>query len=197
MHKKLIYLTGAPATGKSTVGRELARIRDDIEFISYSTELVNYINNKNRKTDLDDNRIRELSALAVTLEDVAAVDAQLIGRCSVGHRQRHQIIDSHPVTKESYGFRVTGFRLDILQALSPDLIICFYASPDVIAQRIQADPGGRPLPESHELEMHTQMQASLATSYGVIVGCPVYLIDTDKELDKVIETMLERCKLDS
>ena len=197
MTNKLIYLTGAPATGKSTAGRELARLRSDIEFISYSTELVNYVNSKKQNTTLDSNTIRQLSALAITPEDVEAVDSELVKQCQVNIRQKHIFIDSHPVTKETYGFRVTGFRLDILQALSPDLIICFYASSDVITQRIQANSGGRPLPSPYELEMHNQMQVNLAINYGVIVGCPVYLIDSNKAVDEIIEIVLERCKLDS
>ncbi len=197
MRKKLIYLTGAPATGKSSVGRRLAQHRDDIEFISYSTELVAYINSKRQDSKLNDTKIRELSSLAVTPEDIEEVDTELVGRCRAENRRKHILIDSHPVTKEAYGFRVTGFRLDVLQALSPDLILCLYASPGVISQRIRADSGGRPLPEAFELEMHNQTQASLAASYGIIVGCPVYLIDSSRTLDIVIQAVLERCKLDS
>ena len=197
MHKKLVYLTGAPASGKTTTIQRAMQRRTDIEHVSYSTELLNYINSNRHATHLDKHSIRDLSASVVTPDDVKAVDMQLVEKCQLEKRQKHIFFDSHPVTKEHYGFRVTGFTLEMLEALSPDLILCFYASAQVLSKRINADSEGRTLPSHYELEMHNQLQGSLAVSYGLLVGCPVYLIDSDNELDELAEITLSRCKLDS
>ncbi len=195
MNGKVIYLTGAPATGKSTLGKAIEQLRDDIVFISYSTELVNYINSKISGGELDDIKIREQSELSVTEDDVKTVDRKLISRCNIERKNKNIIIDSHPVTKEKYGFRITGFEVGNLQKLSPDIIICLYASPEIITKRIHSNSGGRPLPSKFELEIHIQAQASLAAIYGVLVGSPVYLIDSDKELNQLAQIVLKRCKL--
>jgi hypothetical protein len=83
----------------------------------------------------------------------------MLGKFDKAERKdRHFVIDSHPVTKEDYGFRVTGFLQDKVTRLAPDCVICLYATPNVITQRISADPQGRPLPTQYELEIHNQTQ---------------------------------------
>ena len=103
----LIYLTGAPATGKSTLGKHLHKSHK-MEYISYSTELINHIRERDSAHKLDDIQIRQQSAGVVTVADVQQVDEKLIQKCGKLRQTSNVIIDRHPVTKENYGFRITG-----------------------------------------------------------------------------------------
>jgi adenylate kinase len=63
--------------------------------------------------------MHQQSSSLITPEDIAAVDQKLLSFVQERRGRINVIIDSHPVTKENYGFRVTTFSLDQLKALAP------------------------------------------------------------------------------
>lgn len=191
---KVIYLTGAPATGKSSLCAALGERISNLEFYSYSTLLRDIVNQRMR-TEIDESGIREKSAQVVTRADVTETDRRLIDEITAKRHDRHLIIDSHPVTKEAYGFRITPFTIDQLKQLAPDIIVCAYAPSPVIADRIRANPAGRPLPEDSDIALHVQLQASLAAQYGFQLDRPCYLLDTNASKDAVLQRFLEITKL--
>jgi len=87
------------------------------------------------------------------------------------------VIDSHPVTIEEFGFRVTPFTKKQLIQLMPDIIICLYARADVLCDRIKKDAAGRPLPSLSEIDLHTQLQCQVAGMYAFEVGASLYYLD--------------------
>ena len=131
----VIYLTGAPATGKSTLVSWLMQSVQPLEGLSYSKLLSDYI--AQQRSQLDLAQMRKLSALLITPEDIDAVDTQLIEYVRRRRQETHLIIDSHPVTKEAYGFRITAFSVEKLQALRPTMICMLYTEPGVVVERIQ------------------------------------------------------------
>lgn len=184
--RRVIYLTGAPATGKSTICKNIYVNSSEVEIYSYGSLLREVVSERTRRT-LTEHDMRELSAALVTSEDVQRTDDLLMEKVQTARISKHIIIDSHAVTKEVYGFRVTPFKIDQLKALNPDLIICTYASPDVVASRIQANANGRPLPHGFELDMHIKLQASLAAQYGFFLNCPCYIVDTSGPIETVLQ----------
>jgi hypothetical protein len=66
--------------------------------------------------------IREQSSRVITREDVMAVDTKLIDEVTAKRGTHDILIDSHPVTKEPYGFRLTPFKVEQVKAFSPDAI---------------------------------------------------------------------------
>ncbi len=190
----VVYLTGAPATGKSTLCAGIRKRAPNSLVLSYSTLLREHLRQRDGPA-VDAAEIREKSSRIVTHEDVMAVDARLIDE--VNHKRgTHQIlIDSHPVTKESYGFRVTPFKSEQLKALSPDAIVCLYAPPEVLRDRITCAPDGRPLPSLFELGLHIEMQAAVALQYAVNIGRSCYLIDSSMTPDALVDAV--RAILDS
>ncbi len=186
----VIYLTGAPATGKSSLCKALAERISNLEFYSYSALLRDVVNQR-MQTEIDESGIREKSSQVVTWDDVTATDRRLIDEINVKRRDRHLIIDSHPVTKETYGFRITPFTIDQLKQLAPDIVVCAYAPSIVIADRIRANPAGRPLPGDSDITLHVQLQASLAAQYGFQLNRPCYLLDTNASEDVVLQRFLE------
>jgi len=136
--------------------------------------------------------LRAQSASIVTPEDITAVDhllVEFVGRHRVSH---NVIIDSHPVTKESFGFRVTPFSLDHFKVLSPSEIWVLFVSPEVTRSRIGNDAGGRPMVTEEEARFHSTLQASVATTYGMAVGRPVYLFDNTGDQGELVDRLQRR-----
>lgn len=187
---KVIYLTGAPAAGKSSTARILAQ-RADIELWEYGARLTEHCQQRSGGIS-DQEDLRAKSSILVTPEDVQEVDRRLIDFVTEKRKSQHVMVDSHPVTKEVYGYRVTAFSQVQITRLNPDEIWVLYADPELTRDRIQADAGGRPMPSEEEARTHTQTQMSVATTYGIMVGCPVYMFDTGQAREHLIDLLLAR-----
>jgi len=193
----VIYLTGAPATGKSTLCRNLRRAVPTTAVFAYSEELRAHVARRAGLTYLTEDEIRRQSAQLVTREDVDVVDCKLVDFVAQHRTAQPIVIDSHAVTKEGYGFRVTPFKQAELRAVSPDVILCLYLASDKVTARIEADPMGRPLLSSFELDLHTHLQASMAVQYGLMLDKPVYLLDSSVGAAALVDVALKRSGLSS
>ncbi len=189
---KVIYLTGAPAAGKSSTTRALAERVPDLLVWEYGARLTEHVMAKSAGISSQAD-LRAASSSVVTPEDVAEVDRELLAFVQVNRRQRHVLIDSHPVTKETYGYRITPFSLEQFTKLAPDEIWVLYASPEETRRRIAADHGGRPMVSEEDARTHTALQASVAATYGMAVGRPIYLFDTAVPRDVLVERLA--CRL--
>lgn len=184
---KVVYVTGAPATGKSTLCRSLAGVGSGVRVFSYNEQLRHHVNDK-AGYNLDESDIRRDSARVVTANDVAIVDDLLCQEVKEARASStHLLIDSHPVTKEDYGFRITPFCEGSLRKLGIDIYICLFAAPDVLCKRISHDPQGRTLPSDFELSVHVHLQAAVVAQYAVLTGKACHLIHSD----------ISRCELAS
>lgn len=181
----VVYLTGAPATGKSTLVERLKSTVEPIRGLSYSKLLADYITAHDRRT-IAENDLRQHSAQVITPDDVNAVDDQLIEYVSEERRRSHIIVDSHPVTKERYGYRITAFSVEKLRAIRPTMIVVLYTEPSVVISRIQANNQGRPQISPFEAQFHSDLQASVAATYGVLLGVPVYMLDSSQPVEDLI-----------
>lgn len=191
---RVIYLTGAPATGKTTLAMALLRKCPDLLVLSYSEMLREHIAERTA-SPIEASEVRRLSAQVVTSEDVRAVDGKLIERILSNRSYRDIIVDSHPVTKEAYGFRISPFSRERLCDLSPDAILCLYASPEFLATRIREDADGRPLPTLFELGMHVHLQATVASEYAVALGKTCYLLNSEVDIDELVERAIQVTKI--
>ena len=104
---KIIYLTGAPAAGKSSTMKRLSA-RMDLAVWEYGARLTEHCQRSRDVGSQDD--LRAQSSGAVTPEDVDAVDLQLLDFVAEKRRTQHVLIDSHPVTKKRV-LRFSGDRL--------------------------------------------------------------------------------------
>jgi len=187
----VVYLTGASASGKSTLSEALAAKFSEVSLFTYSKELAKHVS-QDQGREHDQIAMRRESARLVTPAMVEEVDSKLIEFVAKNRNDRHVIIDSHAVTKEDWGFRVTPFSSSMLAKVAPDLIVTLYTAPEVTVKRIQASPKGRPLPKVFEADIHTNFQASVAITYSIIVGCPSYFLDSDAPIECLIEWFSER-----
>ena len=188
---KVIYLTGAPAAGKSSTTELLLEQVPDLLVWEYGARLTEHCAARSSEiTSQHDLRAR--SAGLVTPEAVAKVDSALLDFVDEHRSSKHVLIDSHPVTKETYGYRITPFSLKQFEQLRPDEIWVLYASPSETRRRIKADSGGRPLVTRDEARMHTMLQASVAATYSMSIRCPVYVFDTAGARDELVSRLAGR-----
>jgi adenylate kinase len=188
---KVIYLTGAPASGKSSTTRMLRDHVPDLVVWEYGARLTEHVRGRSDGVVTQDD-LRARSAGVVTPQDVDEVDHALIAFVAEHRGSRHILIDSHPVTKEAYGYRITPFSLARFAHLAPDEIWVLFASPEETRRRIAVNDGGRPMVTEEEARMHTAMQASVAATYGMSLGRPVYLFDTAAPREELVARLAER-----
>lgn len=188
---KVVYLTGAPASGKSTTIQQLKGEIPRLQVWGYSEQLAEHL--KRRLPELrGPDELRERSSTIVRSEDIEAVDRALVGFVAEHRATQNIIVDSHAVTKENYGFRITAFSLELFSQLAPDEIWVFYASPSTIVERINADPGGRPSITEEDARFHTSLQASVAATYGMSIGGAVHLFNTDVDRGELVDRLKGR-----
>ena len=188
----VVYLTGAAASGKSTLARNLRALCPELVVFSYSERLRDLI--ANRQGSLLEDETRRKSAGIVTPADIETLDNSLLSLVTYERAHRSILIDSHSVTKEDFGFRVAGVSTERIKALNPDAIVCLYAHGQAVIDRMRTQATGS-LMSVFEADMYTYMQAQLAIQYGVIVGKPVYLFDTTMPAENLARTVAQKTKL--
>lgn len=194
MSKKVVYLTGAPSTGKSTLTANLALALPDIIIFAYSAKLLDWMNKKiPTLTSRED--LRKSSAQLVTREDINKVDQLLLDLVATERETTNIVIDSHPVTIEKFGFRITPFSKAQINQLKPDVIVCLYAAPEIIHERISKDNAGRMIPTLEELGVHMSLQAQVANLYAFETGASLYFLDTNSQPSELLDRFLRVTKL--
>lgn len=188
---KKIYLTGIPASGKTTLVDRIMSLQDDIMTISYSTILANYIAKK-MDIHIEKCDLRERSSSIIDSEDIKNVDKEIINLVNSYINQKHIIIDSHATTIENYGIRTTPFTKKVLEELNFDILISLFAEPETIYRRIENNACGRKKMSKHMIEFSMNVQSTLVLSYGDILEKPVYFLDSSKNIDFLANWVLDK-----
>lgn len=173
----VVMLTGAAGTGKSTLSKEAAVRIHPLSLVDFGKLLLE------RKiaqgfTGLTYDRLRAESATLITPEDVKAADLHLIDSLPRLRQRAHVLIDSHPVTREQYGFRITHYSFDDLRRISLDAVVVTYCHPSNLVERHKSNPQGRPPISDVEAQHHMALQEAVAVHYAIVCGCPCFLLDT-------------------
>lgn len=187
----VIYVTGPPATGKSTLLSALEAALQPMRTFSYSKELADQVGRRVRQ-EVSEEDMRRYSAAVIRPEDVVAVDEALISLAAQVRNKSHLVIDSHAVTKEGFGFRVTPFSLEQVARLAPTKIFMLYCEPTLVIERIQRNSEGRPQVTRFEAELHAQLQATVALTYGMHLGIPTYFLDTARPIEELVKEICQR-----
>ena len=85
---KTIYLTGAPASGKTTVGGQLEACEKPVLIWRYGERLRQYL--QERQSDIAYEAMRQESSSIITADDIRAVDARLLDFVSQSGRRQSE-----------------------------------------------------------------------------------------------------------
>ena len=187
----VVYLTGAPAAGKSTLAAVLEREVTPLLVFEYGRELANYLQ-RVHSAPVHQQDLRARSSHLASVEDIEALDNILLELVARERQRTHIVIDTHAVTKEDYGFRITPFSVRRIELLAPTMILMLYTPPDVALERIKKSPDGRPEITAWEAGFHTALQASVATAYSTQLGVPVYLFYSARDLASLSHEVTRR-----
>lgn len=179
MAHKVILLTGAPASGKSTLARELAKHIEPIEVFDFGRLLLEIKRQADPNLTYED--IRAESASLVSPIDVVAIDNYLLEAVDKIRIKRNVLIDSHAVTRERFGFRITASDESFLKKVRLDAVIVLRCPAEERIRRISSNPAGRLDVSQDEADIHQTLQEIVAITYGILSPCPVFIIDSKEE----------------
>ena len=184
----MIYLTGVPGSGKTTATSYLESIFDHLKVIRYGEVIQEKLEARNE--GLEYSELRNLSSSVVSETDLVEVDQVVYNRVQELRLDNDVIIESHGVTREDYGFRVTPFKssVDFLQ-LSIHCVVYISSNSDMILERVAKDGGGRKVVNFDQLELNKRTQESLALIYASSSGCPLYIIENNDSYTSFIDRL--------
>jgi adenylate kinase len=185
----LVYLTGTPASGKTTVCEAIKAALPRVHILEYSELLAAHLGRKHSR-QVEHCELRESSAVIITPADVAAVDDFLISHAADLRRTHPVVVASHPATRENDGFRVIMFSPQLLAQLKPSAICMLVCSPETIAHRVEKNAEGRPSDSLHQTQTHATIQVAVATNYAFSLGVPAYFLESDGDATRVVPSIV-------
>lgn len=187
----VVYLTGAPASGKSTLAK-LLRESGHFQVFVYSEEIAKLLTERRGET-VSEFDLRTHSSRLITPDDIAEIDRRLEDYIEAKVGQQNILVDCHAVTKEVYGFRITPFGHDQVRRLRLTHIVMLYAHPNVIRERIEKNAQGRPQMTFDEAQMITMLQSSVPVAYASSLGIPMYCMDSSQPPEHLAELVCQKC----
>lgn len=188
MIMRLLYLTGAPASGKSTIANAISQIEPSIQIIRYSDEIKNFYAGSKRG-QFTTQQLRAESSKIISHSDISNIDRYILEKIQTS-AANYIVLESHAITAESYGFRATPFSVQMLGMIAPDLIVCLYSETDLIFERIKDNPQGRLLQSTENIQVGQLLQMSLALQYGILSNAEIHFINTQQESQVVAQQIV-------
>lgn len=191
----IIYLTGSPASGKTTIAERLAEREDGLVHFRFGRVLTELIQQNYQVTQ---EGLRQATSHVSTPDIVDQVNERAIATCEQSRDTNSVVIDTHAVTTEATGFRITPLSVVQMMRLNPDILVCLTAQPRIRAARVKAAALGRPSLTEEQLRTQALLQESLVVSYSAATGTPAYFMrnETDEDLRSIEAELLALIRKD-
>lgn len=180
----LAVIAGIPGAGKTTVvTKALEKVERKYRLVTYGTVMYEIASAKGLVKDRDE--MRKLP------QDVQKdVQMKAAGKIHGMAKKSDVILDTHCTIKTPKGF-IPGLPMSILEKLQPDLFVLVETDPKEIIMRREGDKTRARDPETAEdLQMHQDLNRMAASSYAVISGAAVKIIENRQgKLESAAETL--------
>lgn len=184
---KVVVVAGIPGSGSTTVlNGALADL--DYEQVNYGDVMLEIAQKRNLVADRDS--MRKLSP------DVQK-EVQREAAKSIRERalQSNIIVDTHCTIKTALGF-LPGLPSWVLEELKPDQFVLVEADGDeILLRRISDTTRTRDTEKLQDINLHQQMNRSVAMAYAALTGATVQIIQNhDDQLDETVARMIKTLK---
>jgi len=169
-------VTGIPGVGKTTVLNELQDLakqnRFNMVILNYGTIMNEIMRELGRDMDRDEMREQGIEAQRKVQELAASEIANRAGQATV-------VIDTHMFVRTGVGMWA-GLPANLLEKLSPRLLVLVEADPEQIAARRRTDADRRREQTlAEEIKFDLQWSRATAAASAVTTGAPVKVIRND------------------
>ena len=171
----VFLLTGVPAVGKTTVAKKLAELIHPLEIISFGEIILTA--RADERPSITHSELRRNPTSEATMRTIKKSSELLVSRLHELRTHANVVIDSHSVAKDRYGFRVSPDGISLLNRIGLRAVFVLHADYDEISRRLKADAEGRRAVTTADIAIHERLQDSVAISYGVATGCPVFVVN--------------------
>jgi adenylate kinase len=184
---KVVVVAGIPGSGSTTVLKGALENLDYVH-VNYGDVMLEIA----QKMGLVENRdaMRKLSP--DVQKDVQREAAKNIRQMSV---ENNIIVDTHCTIKTPLGF-LPGLPPWVLEELQPDQFVLVEADGDeILLRRISDTTRTRDMEKLKDIDLHQQMNRSVAMAYAASTGAIVQIIENhDDELVETTEKMINTLK---
>jgi adenylate kinase len=189
MAHKVVYLTGAPSSGKTSLATALAAHLSEIKVFNYGKAMLRHLQDREQLApQIDLELLRRDTYRQVSVGDVRAINRELATWIEKNRDSGHLIIDTHQVAFGPDGLCALGFTKAELANLSIHEVWVLAAPPRILRERIISDPQGRLIPSEFMADCHSGLQSSLALSYARELNCYFRVFDASVALDDLLAT---------
>jgi adenylate kinase len=188
MQGKFVIITGMSGVGKSTITRNIETCIKPITRIGFG-ELIFEIKNQMGATS-NYEQLRESPNEAIPINYVNLAEELLLSRVSQLRQTTNIVLDSHAVVNDHFGFRIVP-EISNFDKAHLDAIIVIHATFEVVKRRLAKEPKGRPTISKPIFESYKTLQDSVAIYFGLTAKCPVYILETDNNIDKSVNNLRE------
>jgi adenylate kinase len=169
-------VTGIPGVGKTTVLNELQDLakqnRFNLVIMNYGTIMNEIMRELGRDMDRDEMREQGIEAQRKVQELAASEIANRAGQATV-------VIDTHMFVRTGVGMWA-GLPANLLEKLSPRLLVLVEADPEQIAARRRTDTDRkREQTLAEEIAFDLEWSRATAAASAVTTGAPVKVIRND------------------
>lgn len=184
---KVVVVAGIPGSGSTTVLKGALENLDYVQ-VNYGDVMLEIAQKQDLVKDRDS--LRKLSP--DVQKEVQREAAKSIREMSV---QNNIIVDTHCTIKTPLGF-LPGLPQWVLEELQPDQFVLIEADGDeIMLRRISDTTRTRDMEKLPDINLHQQMNRSVAMAYAVLTGATVQIIQNhDDQLEETVARMVETLK---
>ncbi len=184
---KVVVVAGIPGSGSTTVLKGALENLDYVQ-VNYGDIMLEIAQKQDLVKDRDS--MRKLSP--DVQKEVQREAAKSIREMSV---QNNIIVDTHCTIKTPLGF-LPGLPQWVLEELQPDQFVLIEADGDeILLRRISDTTRTRDMEKLQDINLHQQMNRSVAMAYAVLTGATVQIIQNhDDQLEETVARMVETLK---